>query len=415
MNTLVRGLGAAALPMVLLSVTACTDSPVQAVDTTSAVSAEAPVPATEQLARLVASALRDPSVRAQLQRSMSASPVKEGKLHLSTYLRGPGAGLMNAISRATGATVADIQALLAQTGPMEMYLPIEEDRTRWQGGSDLLVVSEIDEEKAPFAVNLAGQAVPLALGERPTVPMLSIVPAESFEEDGSPVGRHRAAAQPAQSRGPSFYMTDTGMQGLFATYIYLDDSMEPITRGDPEVEIHAIGKRSAADGSAKQFQCSGAYAVDAAYQPGIRDQRYVFNMDGHNWTNPVLILNSAQIDTAQNAVYQGFNVTFWEDDDTACKVKQKDSSDYFKKMVSATASIVAGWVSVKAKEPNYAAAAGSFGSAANDLYEILVGGDDYIGTAVEKGYTTYAGSYPDANFVIYRGSSKNGRMMLETR
>jgi hypothetical protein len=400
--------------MVLLSAAACSDSPVQAADSSAAVSAQASAPATEQLARLVASALRDPSVRAQLQRSMSASPVKEGKLHLATYLKGPGAGLMNAITRATGATAADIQAVIAQTGPMEMYLPVDEDRARWQGGSDLLVVSEIDEEAAPFAVNLAGQAVPLALGQRPTVPMLSIVPAESFELDGTPVGRHLAASQP-QGRGPSFSMTETGMQGLFATYIYLDDTMEPITRGDPELEMHAIGKRSAADGTAKQFQCSGEHAVNASYQPGIRDQRYVFNMDGHSWSHPVLVLSSSQIDTAQNALYEGFNVTFWEDDDTACKIKQKDTSDYFKKMVSATASIVAGWVSVRAKEPNYAAAAGSFGSAANDLYEILVGGDDYVGTAVEKAYTTYANSYPDANFVVYRGSSRNGRMMLQTR
>src|SRR5690349_21381916 len=44
--------------------------------------------------RLVALALGSPAVRAELARSLDASPYREHKLHFSAFVRGPGRGLL---------------------------------------------------------------------------------------------------------------------------------------------------------------------------------------------------------------------------------------------------------------------------------------------------------------------------------
>lgn len=421
-----RAASRAVIAATMVALAACSDSrqsnlPTES-ETSLAVGLESTAPPHHQVAQLVALALRDAPVRHALHRATATSPVKEGKLHLTVFLRGEGAPLLQAMARAGSLSEAEIFRLLDQTRPLEIYVPVLEHRALWTGGSDVIVGTLLEEEEIPFGVALNGQRVMIPEKNPPSTPVIvSVVPAESFDAAGQPYARHLqgpvASSGLVAPQGPKFLLADEGVQGLYATFIKMSDTHEPLLKGSPEIELHAFGKRSNTDGSAKMLQCSGEHANNqGAYQPGLRDQSYVFDQNDASWTGTVKILNAAQLDTAQTAEYDGFNVSIWEDDDEACKVKQKDSKDYFKNAVSATASVVAGWVALTAKgSPDWKTVAATFGSASTDLYDLVVGGDDYVGVFVRKEETSYVNDYPDANHILYRGTNYYGRGMLEVK
>lgn len=94
--------GGFAILLAALTLTACGEqaSPVanknapRYVDQAAAGSGLAPH---QQLARLIALGLRDTDLRNALDQAMDESPIDEGKLHLQTYLHGPGTPLLNAM------------------------------------------------------------------------------------------------------------------------------------------------------------------------------------------------------------------------------------------------------------------------------------------------------------------------------
>lgn len=152
----------------------------------------------------------------------------------------------------------------------------------------------------------------------------------------------------------------------------------------------------------------------------------MFNQNGGFWpgSSPgypgVMVLNPTQLDTAQAAQYNGYNVAIWEDDDGPCQIRQKDTDDYFKNAVNGTAALVQGAVAILVqrdpnRNPQYGTAAGSFGTALNELYELFRGGDDYIGLLIDKQYTAYAGYWPESTHIIFQQTNQNGRARLEAR
>jgi len=185
-----RGIGRALVAAAVLGAAACSDSRLPTDNPEYSIQ-EAGAPAYQRLARLVALGLQDASVRALLHRSMTGSPVKEGKLHLNTFLRGEGEPLLKAMTRATGASEEEIFTLIQETGSLEIYLPVPAHRAKWNGGTDLIVAAQMVEGTEPLGVDLRGRPVPLTLAAPPAIPALSIVPAESFEPLGRPRPHHR--------------------------------------------------------------------------------------------------------------------------------------------------------------------------------------------------------------------------------
>jgi hypothetical protein len=422
-------------------------------------SAQAPErSAAETLARGLALALGDASVRQEVKQALAASEIKEGKLHFTSFMQGRGGNIAAAAARRGGPDAAAFTTAIAAVRDLEFYMPVDGHRATWSGGADVLVAVQVIEEEAPVAFTSAGERRVLSLETPPAEPVLVLVTSEAVfgrqvalnergqralgctvpatETLGAAMQRCTAAGEigtsaPGSSKAqlgggvkPNLQLNDDPyFKGMYLTFARILDLEEPWSRGDPEVELHAIAKRSAADGAAKQFQCSGEHAVNAAFQPGNREQRYVYDQNNAFWgsetnttTGGVLALNPTQLDTAQAAVYDGANYAIWEDDDDPCRLKQKDTDDYFKNAVTGTASVVQGLVSIFVTEtPNYGTAAGHFGSALNDLYELFRGGDDYIGLLVEKEHTVYANDYPYNTHIIYQKTTFNGRATMVTR
>lgn len=405
--------------------------------------------AIEAIAHSLALALRDPEIRQEVKAALASSTLREQKLHFASFMQGRGGNILAAMQRNGGLDPRSFRRVVAKVRELEFYMPVDAHRDTWTGGPDVLVGAEINEDLEEItAFMVTGERRTLSIGSPPTVPFLSLVPVETdfrqqiaLNERGSVASLctvriaetlAAASARCSSSAGvpsvpegvnglkPSILLAaDPNTTGLYVDNFYVYDYEEPFTRGDPELEIHAFAKRSATDGSAKMFQCSGEHANNpSAYQPGIRDQAYVFDNNDKDFTGLVRVLNPAQLDTAQTAEHDGFNIALWEDDDTACNIKQEGGEDYFKKAISATANIVKGAVALfvvpKDAKPNYEVAAGSFGSAAGDLYDLVQGSDDLIGVAVDQDSTAYAGKMysPSTNHILFRGTDTRGRIQL---
>jgi hypothetical protein len=319
----------------VLSLAACGDESSQPLLTEAAAPAaqSAAEPAIQQLARLVAASMRDASVRAQFHAATAGSPVKEGKLLLSSYLRGQGNAMLKAMSRASGTPESEILALISQTGPLEIYLPVEAHRGAWKGGDNLIVASQLVEEQAPFGVDLQGRPLVLSLETEPTTPVISIVPAESFDEQGNAYGARRNGANLAVSvagTGATFGMNPDGSwTGLWVNEVHTSQDYEPWTKGSPEFEMYLD--------NASTRERKVCAEEDYSIEP------YRFNMDGTNYYSPFLIADETEM--PQGAP---FTIYLYEDDDTRCVVK--DDKDYPKLVADVLSNAASVYKALKAKE-----------------------------------------------------------------
>jgi len=151
-----------------------------------------------QLARSVAISLQDGNARFDLYRRMQNSEAAEGKVFLSSYLRS--SGLDTAISR-QGVNFVDLADNLPA---LEMYLPVPTHRKQWQGSEDLLVLAVTSERDPLLAYDVHGKPRLLSLDAPPAIPVLVIVPAESFDANGV----IRARSRRAQSATPAVIALD---------------------------------------------------------------------------------------------------------------------------------------------------------------------------------------------------------------
>lgn len=321
----------------VLALAACGDNSEQPVMVeTAAPAAQASAePAMQQLARLVATSLRDPSVRAQLHAAVAGSPVKEGKLYLSEYLNGQGNALLRAMARAGGVSQAEILGLIAQTGALEMYLPVDAHRAAWKGGDNVIVAAQLVEEQAPFGVDLQGRTLTLSLESEPSTPVISLVPAESFDANGRAYGR-AAAGNGLRTNvavsgvGPRLGMNPDGSwTGLWVNEVHTSQEYEPWTKGDPEFEMHLDNATTR-----ERRVCA---EEDNSIEP------YRFNMDGTNYYNAFLIADETELPQGQP-----FTIYLYEDDDTRCVVK--DDKDYPKLIADVLTNSASVYKALKSKE-----------------------------------------------------------------
>lgn len=319
------GMGRALVAAAVLGLAACNDAAEAPLAPETGAAAAAQTPADQRLARLVATALRNPEVRAQLRSDLAASPVKEGKLYLRSYLNGSGQGLLTAMSRAAGTGQDAVLELVGQMRPLEIYIPVAEHRQAWNGGSDVVVAIQLVEHTDPFGVDLNGRAVALSYETAPSTPVISIVPTESFDAQGEPLARDRARS------GASFTHSTTGTMftGLWVNHINVGHDYEDWTRGSPEFEFWLINSQTRGT-----ITCA---EEDVTVEP------YRFNMDGTSYSNDFLL--AAEYEMPQSVP---LGIAMYEDDDTRCVIR--DDKDYIKLATDAFTNAYGAYKALTSKE-----------------------------------------------------------------
>jgi hypothetical protein len=399
----------------------------------SATSAEERL-AAESLARAVALALSDAAVRQEVKAAFATSDVRERKLHFASFMQGRGGRIVSASARRGALDAAGFARAIASVRDLEFYMPVGSHRSAWAGGPEVLVAAATHKRDIPVAFTTSGERRVLGKDAPPSEPTLVLVQVETdfkrqiaLNEAGQAArscdvgptetlegAAARCTSSARRSGDPSFsYASTAQTEGLHAVMFSLNDAHEYWFQGNPELEAHSMAKRSRADGSAHQFQCSGEHAVQGAFQPGLRDQAYVYDQNPNTWSGDVLLLNPAQLDTAVQAEFAGFNIVLWEDDQDSCRIRQRDSN-FLRDVIRATVEVIR-QAAVAIRARNNILEWAIFGSRLFDLFTAALGDDDYVGVLVEKAQTSYSDQYPDASHIVFEGTSFNGRARLELR
>lgn len=317
-------------------------------------SAPAPTPPNEVVAKALALALQDPDLRLAVFREMSSSPVKEGKLHVPTYLRAGGTRLLAGMARAAELSEAELLALLDSTRALELYMPVEEHRAAWSGGDDVIVATQMDEAVAPVGVDLNGDAVPLSLDGPPEIPVIALVPVESFDAEGRPYGRDIAPKQGTEANLLGWY-------GLWVNEVHTGHDYESWVKGKPEFELHLQNANTRADISCPE--------EDFSAEP------YRWDMNGLHYYNDFLLATEGAI-----PLNTPVEIAMYEDDDTRCVIK--DDKDYIKLTIDVinAAGGVVGFALGKKTSVNNQFILDLFNGWVA-LKSIILGNDEFVGVA----------------------------------
>jgi hypothetical protein len=392
---LIRGTGRVLALAGLVAAAACSDANDAAITTTdpgTSVGVGVGVggsPAHHRLARLLAVSLRDDQVRERLRQDMAASPVKEGKLQLRSYLNGRGQGLLMGMARAASASNQEVLGLVNQVGPMEIYLPSQEFRSGWDGGSDLIVGTTMDERETGLGVHLNGRTVQIPRGTLPEVTTLSLVPAESFDAAGEPLQRDLAGPGSAISTN----LMLTGWTGLWVTEVHIADkcNFECGLNGDPEFEMWL----ERADDRSK-IACQDQ---DQSIAP------FRWNMDGNDYYTDFLLQEDVKIPAGVKMV-----VSMWEDDKDRCILKPEDSKDYVKLSVDLITSANGAYKAYKEKGILNDQTVVLLSHAYMALRYLTDSGDDFVG--VSSGNVDITGAETRVSLSNHNGTTV-GWMMLQ--
>lgn len=383
-----------------------------------------------EVTRLVARALGNPGLRSRVKNDMRTSPFLEHKLELASYLKGKRGGVLLAkMAQRSDRSKNDVLAPLPVLEPLrlEFYMPYDEHRATWTGGSEVLVASQFDEGEKPAAYTTDGEPCDLTLEElegTPDRPVLALVPVEtdydsplpaeevenSRDRNGEAIGVYRAAGGPAVSADILKPTIDGGGDndsgsdnppGLYMHDNYIDDVGEGGLKGDPELEVHLTAPTSAGDENMTDIQCAGQEQLG----------RFGFNQDGHTFDGPVRVATGEQFDAfeATFGTDKGMDVSLIEDDDTTCAIKM--GGDRFEEFVEATAEAVGfseaiGRDDVDGEQVAREAPAvvRNFVTAAVNLIETA---DDEVGMIVE-GQNVCAPDGESRGWLIQRGTEING-------
>jgi hypothetical protein len=371
------------------------------------------------LTRAVAAALDDQGIRARLLADLRAAPFHEHKLELRSYVRGASGGILLAkMAKETGRSRESLGALVESVRPLEMYMPVAEHRARWRGGADVLVAGALEDEDLPVAFAAGGRSVDVAADRAPATPAIALVPVETDfsspvdlslarnvdDEGGASIGSllvidpcivDPGACEPAPSPAP------TKPPGLYMTFSRYYDVGEPWTKGNPEIEVHIHGpSETSAITDGIDLSCSGQYAKD----PYKR-----FDQNDKFWSGDVLLFSKAEIDAFRARANDGFNVLVWEDDDTACTIK--NDKDNIEGAIEATSEIYK-VASVKSDD-GILVQIGRFVAALYRNASWLLSNDDWLGDAVDQ--RMVGRSDADATHAVMKGTSYNGRIRLVMR
>lgn len=357
----------------------------------------------ERLARRFALALRDDGFRATVRRSLQTSSLPEGKVHLQRFLDGNRAALRHRLAELAREPQSAINADLAGSPAIEIYLPVPEHRQRWRGDLNVLVATAEWDRDAPVAFDPTGRRVLLDPNHPPATPVIALGRAETkFSEAGLASTQCETCFDPGSGGGAPAPPTGTG---LYMTYAKFAQTFEGWLKGDPEFEVHILGQ----DGSSnvmKSYQCAGEMAGGP----------YRFDQNSTTWSGSVLLFSNAQLD-AYKAQHpnQAVRVFVVEDDDGACVIKTDSArvDRMFQQIVATYGDLTGGKdttiFSVKTFKKAF-----SVLKLVKSVWSVITTADDVVGTAIED---VVAGEYvPGANWIVKgENTITYGAIRLEMR
>jgi hypothetical protein len=166
-----------------LDLAACADSPmgtVQRVAVRTSVVRETPADA-QAIAKGLALAMRDQSVRGQVHAAMRGSSFNEHKLVLQDFATtAVGEKVLAAVSTALGQSLSATKAQVASLPAIDFYLPFEPHRQTWKATADVYVATTFD-KRAPSITAYGSNGRVLELRQAdglPPVPLIILHPAE---------------------------------------------------------------------------------------------------------------------------------------------------------------------------------------------------------------------------------------------
>jgi hypothetical protein len=302
----------------LLLLAACTDRPVTAPSTQAslpAISAQAKRP--EALAKMVATALKNPALRAYLKAQLDASPYAEHKLQFQTFLGANAGRALREVAAANRMSKETLSAQATSAIALEAYFPVPAHRSAWAGDEHLLVATALTDDDPPIAFDTDGRRQVLDPKTPPAIPVLALVPVET---DFS-VPPTRQTCLDCAGGGGDVLPPPPPPPGLYMTKSHFVQDFEGWLKGSPEFEVHILGQKGQTD-SLTDYQCAGEHAGGP----------YTFDQNDLDWSGRVLLFSKQQLDQ-YNAAHPNQNVRVFvvEDDDTACQIKT--DPDRFQRLI----------------------------------------------------------------------------------
>lgn len=293
----------------LLAVAACTDRSVTPPsDAGSSPAADVTLSSRrpEALARMVAKGLKNAAFRAYLKAQLDASPYREHKLQVETFLTANSGRALRQIAAENGSTKDVVEKEAKAAIALEVYFPVAEHRAAWSGDEQVLVATAVTDDDPPIAFDPAGRRHVLDPKTPPAIPVLAVVPVETD-----------FSVRPARQQcledcgGGIVVAPPPPPPGLYMTKSHFVQDFEGWLKGSPEFEVHILGQRGTTD-SLTDYQCAGEHAGGP----------YTFDQNDLDWSGSVLLFSKQQIDQF-NAAHpnQNLRVFVVEDDDTACQIK----------------------------------------------------------------------------------------------
>ena len=241
---------------------------------------------TRELARSIALALAEDTVRGAVFDALQLSTDPEHKLHFATLLADEGV-LGDEMSRRSGKPTSELRSLLLGVLDLEFYMPVDEHRAQWRGGDDVIVATVLDDDGSiPVAYDLQGTEFFLDPDVPPTTPTLALVPSE---QDFA-----------SESEVLEIARDYSGGDGIYMVYSSIWDDFEGYLMGDPEFELHAFVEN--ASGDLEDVSCAG----------NGQSSPYKADFNDGVWTGEVMIISEEDADTGY------VELQFWEDDNDGC-------------------------------------------------------------------------------------------------
>jgi len=341
----------------------------------------------DALAQMFAKGLKNPAFRAYLKAQLDASPYREHKLQVETFLAANESRALREIAVENGTTKDALGTQAKAAIALEVYFPVPAHRAAWTGDEQVLVATAVTDDDPPIAFDPDGRRQVLDPKTPPAVPVLALVPVETdfshrparviecIDNCGGTIGGGTPPPPPA----PGLYMTKSHFVHDFEGWL----------KGSPEFEVHMLGQKGTTD-SLYDYQCAGEHAGGP----------YTFDQNDLDWSGNVLLFSKAQLN-AYNAAHaqQNLRIVVVEDDDTACQIKTDvgRAEQLFKVVDSLYNDFTGGNDSSTAvvKAYKYAKAAKSLWQAIASFFKT---NDDVVGTAVEDDIVGI--TYPGYNWFI---------------
>jgi hypothetical protein len=141
---------------------------------------------------------------------------------------------------------------------------------------------------------------------------------------------------------------------------------------------------------------------------------YYYDQNANFWSGRTKILDVARMDT-YTAADGGWVLQLWEDDEGGCQVKGTNLAYIFVVLLGAGITAAGLVTGVEHHGDNTAGVAVWYGIvlAGQGLALLIAGGDDFVGTVVDKSKTAWANEWPGNTHAIMDGGTLHGRVTLD--